>query len=484
MKLNRIRKGVVGPAFLISLAGSVRAETIPPPVTQPGFAGLIGVAREDITPPVGIFSRNWGAAKHDVAETIHRPFTATVLSIQARKEDPPLLLAALDLGWWRTKEDEEFVRLPLVRELARDSSRVIVNLSHTHAGPSICREDREKPGGHLIDAYLTKVRDVLISAARKAVAGAVPATLEWRYGCCDLATNRDLPDPHRERIVTGYNPSRPADDTLLVGRVTDTSGKVLATVVNYACHPTIVAWDCKVLSPDYVSAMRSVVELATEAAPCLFLQGNSGELAPRDTYANDPEVADRNGTILGYSALSTLAAMLPPRSRLEYAGVVESGAPLGTWKRVPDIRSTVLEVVQVDVDFKLKPLPSSVEIERQMNIEQDRVKKERLLRNARVRRIVGEGASASIPLWAWRVGDAIILAQPSEAYSDLQLALRQAHPGRPVVSTNLSNGSIGYLCPMERHALDIYQVWQSPFESGTLECLIESAKTATLRLLR
>ena len=36
-----------------------------------------GVARRDVTPPVGIYSRSWGAATHDVAEGVHRPLTAT-----------------------------------------------------------------------------------------------------------------------------------------------------------------------------------------------------------------------------------------------------------------------------------------------------------------------------------------------------------------------------------------------------------------------
>ena len=40
----------------------VRTGQAPPPVALPEFAGLLGVAREDITPPVGIYARNWGAA--------------------------------------------------------------------------------------------------------------------------------------------------------------------------------------------------------------------------------------------------------------------------------------------------------------------------------------------------------------------------------------------------------------------------------------
>lgn len=66
-----------------------------------------------------------------------------------------------------------------------------------------------------------------------------------------------LPDPDAEknRIVCGYNPDGKPDDTLLVGRLTNVAGKTLATLVNYACHPTTLAWENKAISPDYPELM-------------------------------------------------------------------------------------------------------------------------------------------------------------------------------------------------------------------------------------
>ena len=61
-----------------------------PTYSLPSFNGLIGVGREDITPPVGIYARNWGAAKHDVAEGVHRPLTLTALTLQDGPEGSPL----------------------------------------------------------------------------------------------------------------------------------------------------------------------------------------------------------------------------------------------------------------------------------------------------------------------------------------------------------------------------------------------------------
>ena len=39
------------------------------------------VVRCDITPPVGIYHRMWGAALHDKATGVHRPLTATLMWI-------------------------------------------------------------------------------------------------------------------------------------------------------------------------------------------------------------------------------------------------------------------------------------------------------------------------------------------------------------------------------------------------------------------
>ena len=77
--------------------------------------------------------------------------------------------------------------------------------------------------------------------------------------------------------------------------------------------------------------MREVVEEHTGGAPCLFLQGASGELGPAHQYVGDPAVADQHGRRLGFSALSALEGMLPPGQALRYDGVVESGAPLAVW---------------------------------------------------------------------------------------------------------------------------------------------------------
>lgn len=450
---------------------------------QPSFAGLIGVGRTDITPPVGIYARNWGAAQHDVAEGIHRPLLATALTLQSHETASPLVLIAYDLGWWKSIEDEWFIRGGLIEALDLDPARVMLNLSHTHSCSSICRDDADLPGGHLIADYLQQVRDAVIVATRKALETRRNAVLSWAWGRCDLARNRDLRDPDRSRIVCGFNPDNPADDTLLVGRATTTDGKILATIANYACHPTTLAWQNKLISPDFVGAFNETVEANTGGAPSLFLQGASGELQAREVYTGDTAIADAHGRRLGYAVLSTLEGMLPPNTRLEYSGVVESGAPLATWQRVPQEASSTIKAIQVDVELPLRDMPSVEELTQQLEQCEDRALAERIRRKRRVRRIVGDGTVAKMPLWVWQVGDAVVVAQFNEAYSQLQTELRRRFPDHPLVVVNLTNGSCGYLTPDRLYDEDIYQAWQSPFERGCLELTIEAASDAVRQIL-
>src|SRR5204862_2006320 len=75
---------------------------------------------------------------------------------------------------------------------------------------------------------------------------------------------------------------------------------------------------------------REAIERET-SAPCLFLQGASGDLGPVEGYVGDPAVADRNGRQLAYAALSALTALAAPGTRFRYTGPVVSGATLGAW---------------------------------------------------------------------------------------------------------------------------------------------------------
>lgn len=443
-----------------------------------GFAGHIGVAREDITPPPGIFFRNWGAAKHDAATGIHRPLTLTALTLQQEPHGKPLVLIETDLGWWTSLPFEQDFRSRLLEELKLDPTRLIFGLSHTHAAPPLCNPEPGWKGGELLPAHAARVFTAAVHAAKKALATAQPATLEWHTGKCNLATHRDLRDG--KRFVCGYHPEGHPDDTLLLGRVTDAAGKILATVVNYACHPTTLSWDNVLVSPDFVGAMRETIQQNTGGAPALFLQGAAGDLGPRYGMVGDPAVPDMHGRQLGFAALATLADMEPPATELVFSHVVESGAPIAVWQRRPRPVSRELRAVKQTVDLQLKDWPSTAELRRQFEACPDRSLAERIRRKLRIREALGDGATFPLEVWGWQIGEAVLGGALVEAYSPHQRELRQSLPDRAVIWMNLINGSLGYVPPAPLYDEDLYQVWQTPFERGGAEKLT----AATIQLLR
>ena len=451
------------------------------PLATTAFEGLAGLAQVDITPPPGINARNWGAAEHDVADSLHRPLLATVLTLSRGPADLPLVLIAADLGWWKSREDEWLVRGAILGALELDPARVLLSLSHTHAGPNLYREDHDKPGGDRIEPYLLSLRDRLIAATREAIGRRAKARVTWRTGCCDLAQNRDLRHPRGPGYLVAWNPKESADDTLLVGSVEGVpSGKRLATLVNYACHPTTLAWRNHALSPDFPGALRALVEAETQA-PCLFLQGASGELGTAAQHGSDPAVADRLGRRLGYAVLGVLESW--PDALHVVDEVVESGAPLGIAHPHPPAVSHELHANVESVELLLKSSESLAALEQQLQACQDRALRERLWRRRAVRRIVGDGPACATPLWLWRIGEALLVAQPNEAYSCFQLDLRRRFAPRPVVVLNVTNGYAGYLPPRDHYARDQYTVWQTPFAPGGLEHLSSAAEAGLSRLL-
>lgn len=432
------------------------------------------MAQQDITPPPGIYSRNWGASKYDVADGVHRPLMLTCITFQSSKNEKPLVLIAADLCVWRNAEDERTLRGEILTALSLDPSRLMFCLSHTHSAPSVSKQDDSKPGGQFIAPYLDQLRDSAIHAAQNALSTATSGTLTWHYGKCSLAANRDLFVASENKYAVGFNPEKPADDTLLVGRVTDEQGRVTGIIVNYACHPTTLAWDNRKISPDYIGSMRELVE-STVQAPCLFLQGASGELAPAEQYVGDTALADKYGCLLGYTVLATLEAMLPPKTELRFSNVVESSAALAIWKQTALQPPGALFAEQYEAALPLKQLPSLAEIEKQYSECEDRVLKERLWRKRAIRKAVGDGDTAKIPLWVWRLGDSFLIGHPGEAYSVFQQELRSKLSPGAVAVMNLTNGTIGYLPPRELYDKNIYQVWHSAFAEGSLELLIETA---------
>jgi len=234
-----------------------------PAISLPAGQCDLGFARTDITPPVGIYHRNWGAAQHDASEGIHRPLTASALAF-AGADSQERLLISLELGWLHADVLDRLTGT-VSAESGLPADSIVITLSHTHAGGNFDTDRFQDPGGELIAPYLDKLNEQLGSLVNQALKAVQPVTLAFGTGRCDLACNRDFWDEENDHYACGTNPESTGDDTVVVVRVNDQKGQLALTLVNYGCHPTTLAWDNRLISPDYPGAMREVVEEATGA---------------------------------------------------------------------------------------------------------------------------------------------------------------------------------------------------------------------------
>jgi hypothetical protein len=471
-----------------------------------------GQARGDITPPVGIYHRMWGAALHDQAEGVHRPLTATALVFQAAGQPAgpatEVVVLAVDHCILGTREMDDLIdsvcapprlRQPDTEPLPPlQRHQILVAFSHTHAAGLMDRVRGNLPGGEFIGPYLDDMNRKLNELVATARRSCRPASLTFATGHCALAAHRDLQDTVRGQIVCGYNPEGPADDTLLVARVSDEANQTITTIVNYACHPTTLAWENRLISPDFPGAMRELVEQSTEA-PCVFLQGASGDLGPVEGFVGDPAVADRNGRQLGYAALSVLETLPQPFTRFQYAGPVVSGATLGPWVHVPlgeqerESKSRWrFKSATVPIAYRTDlPTLDEAQAERARYAAEEvtaraagdilkardcRAMVERRDRQLRWLANQPKEQFFPLPMTLWQTGDAIWLAVECEPYHILQRSLRDRFPDTPImVMTVVNNSRASYLPPRESYGKGIYQESIAVLGPGCLETLIDAA---------
>ncbi|MSR54988.1 MAG: hypothetical protein EXS09_17125 [Gemmataceae bacterium] len=470
-----------------------------PHIDTPQMRGRIGFARADITPPVGIYHRLWGAATHERSTGVHRPLLATAMFLGPVVGDAQLILeldqCLLDAN------DIATIRGRIQKAVPTSLADVQVTVSHTHASGWMSRSREPFPGGELIPEYLKRLTNACVDLAVKAAENARPASLVFGNGRCSLAAQRDFFDAETNQFVCGFTPDGPTDDTVLVGKAIADDGTVLGTIVNYACHPTTLAWENTLISPDFIGAMREVVEThssrhtpcAEGFAPCLFLQGASGDLGPREGFVGNVEVADRNGRQLGFAALSALESLSPPRTRFAYAGPVVSGATLGTWKHestyvdaswswrtvtvdlpyradLPTIEGTKSELAKWQENEKAAQMRNALDLARDCHARVERMTRQLARLSA-----LPAGPSFPVSVTLGRAGTTLWVFVPGELYHVFQTTLRSRFTERTIVVVTLTNDwQPGYLPTESSYGKGIYQETIAVLAAGSLERLIDS----------
>lgn len=464
-------------------------------------------AQGDITPPVGIYHRMWGAARHDKATGVHRPLLADVLILESSDESGVgsqgsvsnrkgrFVRVQLDLVMLSDQQTDAIVaEIPQIADVSRD--QVLVTYSHSHSAGFLLPDRIPLPGGNLIAPYLASLKQTLERLTHESLEQTRPATVSYALGRCDMAANRDYRDTLQDIYCTGFNPDAVAEDLIIAARVFDERGVPRLDIVHYGCHPTTLAWDNTLLSPDFVGAMRDTLTSQT-GTPCVFFQAPCGDLGPRDGFVGDTDVADRNGQQLGYAALSALSSLGPVGHDFAYAGPVVSGATIGTWtwetltdERDIATRRWVGETFHVDLPIKQMPDTNAIAVDlKRFTQEQEAAdaaddtiaardaaaRAERCRRWLRRIAELPEGDSCPYHFSVLEMGDALWITCSAEPYSWLASQVRRRFPHKTVLISPIAGDSqVAYLLPEDRYGKGLYQEEPSCLAPGCLEKVLEA----------
>src|SRR5437899_36372 len=255
---------------------------------------VAGTGRRCTNPPPNIAHGGWGAQKHEQAEGIDMDLWTTALALSDGKTTA--LFLDLDIQII-TNQRADDIRAAVSKATDVPVQNIRASATHTHSGPVPYKSWIEK-GFELVAPWFENVARWSSEAAGEALTALNPVQIRAGKGLCHINTNRRAITAEGQRFL-GINPNGPCDHEVRVLKLDTLQEKHLATLVNYACHPTIMGPPNRLVTPDYPGAMKRVVEQAV-GGKCLFLQGSAGDQGPLQGFQADTRVYRNFGAILGH----------------------------------------------------------------------------------------------------------------------------------------------------------------------------------------
>jgi hypothetical protein len=410
---------------------------------------IAGAARVPFPVPVGTPMAGYAARTGPSTGTLDE-LTIGALSLQAGEQR--FVLVAADLA---------AVDASLVDEVAAaaglDRNELLFCASHTHSGPAgVIVRMHPSDGNGLIPA----LREAFVQAARTAIEAARERSepVELVFGQAEtsgLAANRNAPDG-------------PFDTRVSVLGTRNQQGQLTAVLVHFACHPTILSAENRLVSADYPGAMRRAAETMLaggDVAPVvLFANGAAGDISTRFTRASqDYAEVERVGRGLAEAAIGSLRMARPVEP--------EIAAVRGSVTLEPRTLEHVLDMEQEAQDAGL----SDAERRRAETRAQGAMLLDRLAKAG------PDAIQRTFELPAWRLGDVQLVAIPGEFFASLGARIVESVPG-PAMVLSYANGYVGYLVDDAAEAAGTYEALASPFAPGSGSRVAEMAIAVVAQL--
>ena len=450
---------------------------------------LAGVGRCDITPAPGTPQGGWGAQTHQRGLGADMPLYATALVVSNTQET----VAVIDvdaIGFDREWTDKIIDAVLELSRLPREHIRF--SCTHTHSGPNTFRLSTITEGLNMVKGYLDELPGRIAGAVWQAQHALRPVRCAAGRGSCDINVNRRLRLPDGQ-VVVGKNWDGPVDHTVRVVRFDDLNQNPVATLLHYACHPTIMGWQCQYATPDYPGVARQVVEQQVGGV-CLFLQGATGNVGPREGFTGDLKVYRRLGTLLGLEGAKVAVSMDTMQRRERLTGVLQSGAPLAIYEQdVVEAPPPVLRVLSRRLQLPLtrfRPVEEleaeAAECRRQFeHLFQSGTEQEVRAARARVTQANMRAENARLyqgkthmdwQLQGIRIGSVALLSVPGEPFTEISQQIVSESPFRDTMFSGYSNGGFGYLPVRSAFGEGGYEVQISPFSADAADIVVKEGR--------
>ncbi len=252
-----------------------------------------GAAEAVITPPVGTLLSGYGS-RASGSTALHDDLHARALVFDDGTAQAAIVACDL-IGIDRrmTARVREIVHAATGIPLAH----VMVSATHTHGGPAGLRANEDA-------ALLDTTARIAAGAAITAHGRMRPAVLKAGSGHVDtVQQNRRHPDW----------PIDPRMELLLFDSLDPRDGPI-ASIVNFACHATVMYATNLEISADYPGYAVATVKKVVGDAPVLFLNGACANVNPAWLEQRFDE-AERVGSIVGAEAARRLQELRPLGAR-------------------------------------------------------------------------------------------------------------------------------------------------------------------------
>jgi neutral ceramidase len=256
-----------------------------------------GAAETIITPPAGIDLTGYGN-RPSTSMGKHDDLFARALVLEEGGER--LALVSLDILGFEIP-DADALRQRVARETGIPAAAVLLNCSHTHAGPATMAL---RGLGERDAAYDSVLARWVVGVVRAAGERLEPAALRWGESEARIGRNRRERRPDGQ-VVIGANESGPYDPRVPVLRVDGEDDRPRAIWFSHATHPVTYTGQNVRFSADYCGAagvaLRRLEPGGTADFVPLFAQGCCGDINPLRRGEGADAVA-ASGRVLGAAA--------------------------------------------------------------------------------------------------------------------------------------------------------------------------------------